>query len=253
MSRIFEKSNEALAILAQRGCEVVREKALELLLRRNEGLIYDKALTYWNYVLSSDIDRSLTLDDLVQLGRIKFCEALPAFDPLRGTMLTTFMTAVLNNYLIDIVRPGLKEKEKIGGEFQWLDHYEGSEDQLTFLEKYADPRQKKPEPILLEKELRREVFDSLNACTPREKTYLTYHFGYPSDEEQTRTETREHFGLSETRAEDLEQQACAHFKENYCELQRKTEKTLWQEEPVYNPSCNAPRTDSDSGMIIRWI
>ena len=253
MSRKYEKSNEALAILAQRGCEVVREKALDLLLRRNEGLIYDVALTYWNYVLSSDIDRSLTLDDLVQLGRIKFCEALSEFDPLRGTKLTTFMTSVLNNYLIDIIRPGLKEKEKIGGEFQWLDHYEGSEDQLTFLEKYIDPHQKKPEPILLEKEHRREVFDSLDGCTPREKTYLAYRFGYLADGEQTKKGSRDHFGLSEARAEDLEQQACAHFKENYCELQRKTEKTLWQEEPVYNPSCNAPRTDSDSGMIIRWI
>ena len=253
MSRRFEKSNEALAILAQRGCEVVREKALDLLLRRNEGLIYDEALTYWNYVLSSDIDRSLTLDDLVQLGRIKFCEALPDFDPLRGTKLTTFMMAVLNNYLIDTVRPGLKEKEKIGGEFQWLDHYEGSEDQLTFLEKYIDPRQKKPEPILLEKEQRREVFDSLDGCTPREKTYLAYRFGYPSDDEQTKKDTREHFGLSETRAEDLEQQACAHFKENYCELQREAEKTLRHEEPVYKPSCNASRTDSDRGIIIRWV
>ena len=253
MSRKLEKSSEALAILAQRGCEVVREKALELLLRRNEGLIYEKALTYWNYVLSSDIDRSLTLDDLVQLGRIKFCEALLDFDPLRGTKLTTFMTAVLNNYLIDTVRPGLKEKEKIGGEFQWLDHYEGSEDQLTFLEKYIDPRQKKPEPILLEKEHRREVFDSLDACTPREKTYLTYRFGYPSDDERTKKETREYFGLSETRAEDLEQQACAHFKKDYIEIQRKTEETLKPEEPPYAPSCNAPRTDADRGMIIRWI
>ena len=253
MSRKCEKSNEALAILAQRGCEIVREKALDLLLRRNEGLIYEKALTYWNYVLSSDIDRSLTLDDLVQLGRIKFCEALLDFDPLRGTKLTTFMSAVLNNYLIDTIRPGLKEKEAIGGEFQWLDHYEGSEDQLTFLEKYVDPYQKKPEPILLEKERRREVFDSLDACTPREKTFLAYRFGYPSDDEQTKTDTREHFGLSETRAEDLEQQACKHFKEYYCELQRKTEKSLRQEEPVYKPSCNAPRTDSDRGMIIQWI
>lgn len=59
MSKTYEKSNEALAILAQRGCEVVREKARDLLLRRNEGLIYDKALTYWNYVIGSDIDRSL--------------------------------------------------------------------------------------------------------------------------------------------------------------------------------------------------
>ena len=135
MARDDKKSNEALAILAQRGCEVVRGKALDLLLRRNEGLIYEKALTYWNYVLSSDIDRSLTLDDLVQLGRIKFCEALPLFDPLRGAKLTSFMTAVLNNYMIDTIRPGLKEKEDIGGEFQWLDYYEGSKDQLTFLEK----------------------------------------------------------------------------------------------------------------------
>ena len=253
MSRIFEKSNEALAILAQRGCEVVREKALELLLRRNEGLIYDKALTYWNYVLSSDIDRSLTLDDLVQLGRIKFCEALPAFDPLRGTKLTTFMTAVLNNYLIDIVRPGLKEKEKIGGEFHWLDHYEGSEDQLTFLEKYIDPYEKKPEPILLEKEHRREVFDSLEGCEPREKVFLAYRFGYPSNEERMKKDTREHFGLSETRAEDLEQQSCTHFKKNYIEIQRKTEESLKPEEHPYVPSCVAPRTDADRGTIIRWI
>ena len=253
MSKTYEKSNEALAILAQRGCEVVREKARDLLLRRNEGLIYDKALTYWNYVIGSDIDRSLTLDDLVQLGRIKFCEALAAFDPLRGAKLTTFMTAVLNNYMIDTIRPGLKEKETIGGEFQWLDHYEGSEDQLTFLEKYIDPYEKKPEPIFLEKEHRREVFDSLTSCAPREKSFLAYRFGYPADDERTKKETREHFGLSETRAEDLEQQACAHFKGNYIEIQRKTEEALKPEEHPCVPSCVAPRTDADRGMIIRWI
>lgn len=253
MSKAYEKSNEALAILAQRGCEVVREKARDLLLRRNEGLIYDTALTYWNYVIGSDIDRSLTLDDLVQLGRIKFCEALAAFDSLRGTKLTTFMTAVLNNFMIDTIRPGLKEKEAIGGEVHWLDHYEGSEDQLTFLEKYIDPYEKKPEPILLEKEHRREVFDSLDGCAPREKTFLDYRFGYPDDEERTKKETREHFGLSETRAEDLEQRACTHFKENYLEIQRETEESLKPEEPQYVSSCVAPRTDADCGMIIRWI
>ena len=253
MSRIFEKSNEALAILAQRGCEVVREKALDLLLARNEGLIYDIALTYWNYVIGSDIDRSLALDDLVQLGRIKFCDALSSFDPLRGTKLTTFMTAVLNNYMIDTIRPGLKEKEAIGGEFHWLDHYEGSEDQLTFLEKYIDPYEKKPEPILLEKEHRREVFDSLEGCEPREKVFLAYRFGYPSNEERTKKDTREHLGLSETRAEDLEQQSCTHFKKNYIEIQRKTEESLKPEEHPYVPSCVAPRTDADRGTIIRWI
>ncbi len=253
MSRAYEKSNEALAILSQRGCEVVSEKARDVLLRRNEGLIYEKALTYWNYVLSSDIDRSLTLDDLVQLGRIKFCEALAAFDPLRGTKLTTFMTAVLNNLMIDTIRPGLKEKEEIGGEFHWLDHFEGSEDQLTFLEKYIDPYEKKPEPILLEEARRREVFDSLDGCESREKTFLAYRFGYPMDDERTKKETREHFGLSETRAEDLEQQACTHFKENYIEIQRKTEEALKPEENPHVPSCVAPRTDSDHGMIIRWI
>ena len=245
MSKAYEKSNEAMAILAQRGCEVVKEKARDLLLRRNEGLIYDKALTYWNYVIGSDIDRSLTLDD--------FCEALAAFDPLRGTKLTTFMTAVLNNLLIDTIRPGLKEKEAIGGEFHWLDHYEGSEDQLTFLEKYIDPYEKKPEPILLEKEHRRKVFESLDGCAPREKTFLSYRFGYPADDERTKKETREHFGLSETRAEDLEQQACAHFKENYIDIQCKTEESLKPEERPYAPSCVAPRTDADRGMIIRWI
>ena len=230
MSKTYEKSNEVLAILAQRGCEVVKEKARDLLLRRNEGLIYDKALIYWNYVLSSGIDRSITLDDLVQLGRIKFCEALAVFDPRRGTKLTTFMTAVLNNYMIDTIRQGLKEKVEVGGLFHWLDHYEGSEDQLTFLEKYIDPYQKKPEPILLEKEYRREVFDSLDGCAPREKTYLAYRFGYPSDDERTKKDTRDHFGLSETRAEDLEQQSCEQFKENYIEIQRKTEESLKLEE-----------------------
>ena len=249
MSRKYEKSNEALAILAQRGCEVVREKAIHLLLQRNEGLIYDIALTYWNYVLGSDMDRSLTLDDLVQLGRIKFCDALSSFDPLRGTKLTTFMTAVLNNCMIDTIRPALKEKEEIGGEFLWLDQYEGSEDRLTFLETYIDPYQKKPEPILLEKELRQVVFDSLNGCTPREKTYLSYRYGYPKGEEQTKAETREHFGLSEARAEKLERQACEHFKGNFLELQRNAEELSRRSER----KSAAPHTSADRGMIIRWV
>ena len=249
MIRKYEKSNEALSILAQRGCEVVKEKALALLLQRNEGLIYDIALTYWNYVLGSDMDRSLTLDDLVQLGRIKFCDALSFYDPLRGTKLTTFMTAVLSNYMIDTIRPALKEKEEIGGEFLWLDHYEGSEDRLTFLETYIDPYQKKPEPILLEKELRQDVFDSLSGCTPREKAYLSYRYGYPNGEEQTKADTREHFGLSETRAEKLERQASEHFMENYKGLQRKTEECLRRSDH----KAAAPRASSDRGMIIRWV
>ena len=87
----------------------------------------------------------------------------------------------------------------------------------------------------------------------REKTFLSYRFGYPSDDERTKKATREHFGLSETRAEDLEQQSCTHFKKNYIEIQRKTEETLKPEESPYVPSCVAPRTDSDRGMIIRWI
>lgn len=249
MIRKYEKSNEALAILAQRGCEVVRERAIDLLLTRNEGLIYDIALTYWNYVIGSDMDRSLTLDDLVQLGRIKFCDALSSFDPLRGTKLTTFMTAVLNNCMIDTIRPGLKEKEAIGGEFHWLDHYEGSEDRLTFLETYIDPYQKKPEPILLEKEFRWEVFDALDGCAPREKTYLAFRFGYPSDEEQTKKDTREHFGLSETRAEKLEQQACGHFKEYYLEIQHKVEECSRRSERKSAVSCTNP----DRGIIILWV
>ena len=249
MIRKYEKSNEALAVLAQRGCEVVKAQALALLLARNERLIYDIALIYWNYVLGSDIDRSLTLDDLVQLGRNKFCDALSSFDLLRGAKLTTFMTAVLNNCMIDTIRPALREKEEIGGEFLWLDHYEGSEDRLTFLDTYIDPYQKKPEPILLEKELRQDVFDSLNSCTPREKTYLSYRYGYPNGEEQTKADTREHFGLSEARAEKLERQACGHFKENYFEIQRKTEECLRRSER----ESAAPHTSSDRGLIIRWV
>ena len=82
---------------------------------------------------------------------------------------------------------------------------------------------------------------------------LAYRFGYPADDERTKKKTREHFGLSETRAEDLEQQSCTHFKENYIEIQRKTEESLKQEENPYVPSCVAPRTAADRGMIIRWI
>ena len=135
----------------------------------------------------------------------------------------------------------------------------GRSDSLKYLEENlfryrgCPPYQKKPEPILLEKEYRREVFDSLDGCAPREKTFLAYRFGYPADDERTKKETREHFGLSETRAEDLEQQSCTHFKENYIELQRKTEESLKQEEPQHVPSCVAPRTGADRGMIIRWI
>ena len=109
------------------------------------------------------------------------------------------------------------------------------------MKKYIDPCEKKPEPVLLEKEHRRKVFESLDGCAPREKTFLSYRFGYPADDERTKKETREHFGLSETRAEDLEQQACAHFKENYIDIQCKTEESLKPEERPYALS------------IIRWI
>ena len=37
------------------------------------------------------------------------------------------------------------------------------------------------------------------------------------------------------------------------EIQRETEEALKPEECAYVPSCVAPRTDDDRGMIIRWI
>lgn len=223
MTKRYERSNEALAILAQRGCALVREQALELLLRRNEGLIYEVALEFWKFVLASDIDQSLTLEDLVQNGRVKFFETIPKFDPLRGTKLTTYVRKALVNEMINTIQPGLEEKKAIGGEFLWLDAYESEEDHLTFIEKYADPYQKQPEPIVLEKEFRLEVFHALDSCAPREKTYLAYRYGYPKDEERTKKDTREYFGLSESRAEKLEHQACEHFKENYLLIQHGVE------------------------------
>ncbi len=92
-------------------------------------------------------------------------------------------------------------------------------------------------------------FDSLTGCAPREKTYLSYRYGYLNDEERTKAETREHFGLSETRAEKLERQACGQFKENYLEIQRKTEKCLRRSER----KSAAPHTNSDRRMIIQWV
>ena len=124
---------------------------------------------------------------------------------------------------------------------------------MTFIEKYADPYQKKPEPILLEKELRQEIFASFDGCTPREKTYLAYRFGYPDDEEKTKKDTREHFSLSETRADRLEHQACAHFKVNYLAFQQNPEKSPQPGECDRVLSCVSPREADEEYLYIRWV
>ncbi len=75
-------------------------------------------------------------------------------------------------------------------------------------EVYADPTQRNPEQIYLEKERDEDVHTALERINVRESAYLGYRFGFDeADVERPMTETARYFHLSTSRAKSMEKQA----------------------------------------------
>ena len=63
-TKMSEMTNEELVVYAMGGCD----RAIRLMMEKNEGLVVSKAKTSWEGIYATGMDKSLTQDDFIQLA-----------------------------------------------------------------------------------------------------------------------------------------------------------------------------------------
>ncbi len=215
-TNMSELTNEELVLYAAGGCD----RARNLMMEKNEGLVVSKAKIYWEGIYASGMDKSLTEDDFIQLARIELWKAIDKFRPELGNKFSTYAGVCIENKLKSVMRSVNSKYKQANGELKSLDRYAGTEDQLTFRETYFDPFQEGPEEITIRHDHSEWIFYSLRDLPRRERTYAIYRFGYPDGKKKSRSQTARHFYLSRVRAEKLESGTRRLFLKNYRRIRR---------------------------------
>lgn len=215
-TNMSELTNEELILYAMGGCD----RARNLMMERNEGLVVSKAKIYWEGIYASGMDKSLTQDDFIQLARIELWKAIDKFMPELGNKFSTYAGVCIENKLKSVMRSVSSRYKQANGELKSLDRYAGTEDQLTFRETYFDPFQEGPEEITIRHDHSEWIFYSLRDLPRRERTYAIYRYGYPDGRKKSRSQTARHFYLSRVRAEKLESGTRRLFLKNYRRTRR---------------------------------
>ena len=202
-------SNEALCALAK----AKNKHAMDVLIWRNESFLADKVHDIYEKSFRNRQEYSVDFDDLMQAARVAFWRAIKTYDPERNIKLTTYAGKCIENSLKDfrgkyktatkMERMGFRVEDKA---------QEDEESEEPILELYPDEYKKRPEPKLIARETSEEICRSVNSLDPRERKYLCYRFGYPFDDEVRQKKAAEHFLISRTRANELEQEALRHFR-----------------------------------------
>ena len=202
-------SNEALCTLAQAGSG----HAMDVLIWRNEAFLAERARKVWNKAFKNTQEYSVDLDDLMQAAREGMWRAIIAFKPSYGTKLLTLAGKCIENKLSDFEREYFSDIKEENEGFRVEEEYPEEEDIAHInLKLRPDEYKKRPEPMALARETSEEICRSVNSLEPREKKYLCYRFGYPFDDEVPQKKAAEHFLITRTRANELEQEALRHFR-----------------------------------------
>ena len=211
MKRQTEKSNEALVILAQRGCEVVREEAMTALLEKNEGALYDRALTSWNSFSCGRADLSLAFDDFLQTARLAMVEAVGKYDPGKGAKFLTFAWKVINSRLNDLVRPAFADEAHFG-ELVSLTSY-NKEKRHLWNEVVPIVTSKLPDTAYWQKAMYDRLYAAIKKLPDRERIYILQKYGFLDSDPLTKKAARRLFAQTESRLESLEQSALEHLRQ----------------------------------------
>jgi RNA polymerase sigma factor (sigma-70 family) len=190
------------------------------MMEKNEGLVVSKAKIYWEGIYSSGMDKSLTQDDFIQLARIELWKAIDKFKPELGNKFSTYAGVCIENKLKSVVRSVKSRYERAGGELVSLEKYAGTEEQLTYDEKYFDPYQHEPEEIAIRHDHSQWIFYALLDLPQRERTFTIYRYNYPNWKKRSQGKTARHFYLSRVREKNLERTARELFMKNYFRKQR---------------------------------
>ena len=211
-----ELSNEELVLYAAGGCD----RARNLMMEKNEGLVVAKAKIYWEGTYTTGMDKSLTQDDFIQLARIELWKAIDKFKPELGNKFSTYAGVCIENKLKSVIRSVKSRYERAGGELISMEKYAGTEDQLTYSEKFFDPYQHEPEEIAIRHDHSRWIFFALLDLPPREKTFAVYRYNYPNGKKRSQGRTTRHFYLSRVREKNMERSTRELFMKNYLRKKR---------------------------------
>ena len=211
-----EMSNEELVVYAMGGCD----RARNLMMEKNEGLVVTKAKIYWEGIYSTGMDKSLTQDDFIQLARIELWKAIDKFKPELGNKFSTYAGVCIDNKLKSLMRSVKSRYERAGGELISMEKYAGTEDQLTYSEKYFDPFQKEPEEISIRHDHSQWIFYALLDLPPRERVFAIYRYNYPDGKKRSQGRTARHFYLSRVREKNMERSTRELFMKNYFRKKR---------------------------------
>ena len=211
-----ELTNEELVLYAAGGCD----RARNLMMEKNEGLVVSKAKIYWEGIYSSGMDKSLTQDDFIQLARIELWKAIDKFKPELGNKFSTYAGVCIENKLKSLAISVKKKYDRAGGELVSLEKYAGTEEQLTYDEKYFDPYKHEPEEIAIRHDHSQWIFYALLDLPQRERTFTIYRYNYPKGKKRSQGKTARHFYLSRVREKNLERTTRELFMKNYLRKKR---------------------------------
>ena len=214
--KLDELSNEELVLYAAGGCD----RARNLMMEKNEGLVVSKAKIYWEGIYSTGMDKSLTQDDFIQFARIELWKAIDKFKPELGNKFSTYAGVCIENKLKSVVRSVKSRYERAGGELISMEKYAGTEDQLTYSEKFFDPYQHEPEEIAIRHDHSQWIFFALLDLPQRERTFTIYRYNYPNGKKRSQGRTAKHFYLSRVREKNLEHSTRELFMKNYLRKKR---------------------------------
>lgn len=196
-----DMSNKQLCALALAG----DENALNQLVERNLPFINSTAYSIWN--LRSDMSRfwGLMPDDLAQAGAMALVKCVERFDPGLGNKFLTYAASATRNAMLDVIQ----KQEVLSTE----DDRKFTTSQTKLAEQEiqnisSDDYFKTPKQIYIKNESMAELHHALAQIRDREREYLYFRFGFDDEDvERSRTDTAEHFHITESSAKRTEKTA----------------------------------------------
>jgi len=158
--------------------------ACDLLIRQN---LYFIEKTAGSFALNPWI--GLDRDDLVQIGSMAMVDAAKSYNPNRGAKFKTFMTPVLKNAMMDLIREHQKgfayraidPEGTLNCRLVQIDDEIPNSNGLTIADFIKDTVTIQPESRENRRESIEEIRKALNTIPEAQRMYLCYRLGFGED------------------------------------------------------------------------
>lgn len=192
----LKMTNEELCALAKNGDATAQDN----LINRNIGFITEIANDIFSEYGLNTGSFGISLDDLIQEGRIGIWKCISKFDETSYANFLTYAKPAIRNAMLDLVRR--RPTAEI-----CFDDFMRDEERLLLSELISDPYSKSPEQIVIKSETIKEMYEALGKLERRDCAYLIYRFGFEDGKEHSVADTAFHFSLSVSRAKSVEKSA----------------------------------------------